>query len=71
MPGRTQTRLRTLALFAMPVTLRVAFIPHPYLANERDISQFVAAAVANPNHWAWAHVMWTVARLMVRGAFAL
>ena len=44
MSERTQMRLRALALFAAPVTLGVAFILHPYLADETDVSEFVDAA---------------------------
>ena len=72
MSERAQMRLRALALFAAPITLVVAFILHPYLADERDISEFVDAAVADPDRWAWAHVMLTVGfGLMVLAAFAL
>ena len=72
MSERSQMRLRALALFAAPVTLGVAFFLHPYLTDETDISEFVDAAVADPDRWAWAHVMLTVGfGLMVLAALAL
>ncbi len=57
MAERTQIRLRAFALFAAPVPLLVAFIIHPYLINEFDISAVAADVVADPGRWVLAHIM--------------
>ncbi len=57
MAARTQLRLRAFALFAAPVPLLVAFIIHPYLKNEFDVSAVAADVVADPGRWVFAHIM--------------
>ncbi len=57
MAERTQIRLRAFALFAAPVPLLVAFIIHPYLKNEFDVSAVAADVVADPGRWVLAHIM--------------
>ena len=57
MAERTQIRLGALALFAAPVVLLVAFILHPYLEDEFDVSAMAAKVVSDPERWALAHVL--------------
>ena len=72
MAERTLIRLRALVLFAAPVTLLVAFILHPYLSDEFDISAMSAKVAADPGRWALAHVMLMVGfGLMMLAVFAL
>lgn len=72
MAERTQMRLRAFVLFSAPLPLLVAFIIHPYLKDEFDISALAAEVVAGPERWVLAHIMLMVAfAVMLIAVFAL
>ena len=57
MTEESQGRLRALVLFVAPVVLLVGFIYHPYVDNETDTAMVAEEVVADPERWAWAHLI--------------